>query len=779
MLKSLSIGGKLQFGFGMVLFLLVVIIGIYQFTVFSGNRTYEKLMTDEVAIASRAGRVESLMLQCRRNEKDFLRLKDKKYSDRLEKNVSELIHEAEIIETLAKQSGYEEAAKRALLIIAYANDYLKHFRNVVASHEHIGLDENSGLKGKFITTARILEHKAPKHEVDNLLIAMLQMRRYEKDFLRTNSADYKQKFLTAIENYSSLLHQSACDKTAKQGQINALAIYRDAFNRYLTVNASEDEKNAAYQTMRSAIHEIEKHIESIYVPKAGELLLDIRKYEKDYLLRGGEKYVSATHASIKAVLAAYKQSSVLQEHIEDVEADLLAYRNAFDAMVSENNNVAALIAQMRSTVNKIEPETEILQKTATDAAAEKQHATHIRVRKMGIVSITLGIIAIAIGIILAFFISRSITVPLMNAVNVSDRISKGDLTVQIDVIGKDETSKLLGGMKNMVQSLKSIISDVRESSGNVAYGSQQLNATAEEINSTADQMSQGAAEQAASAEQASSSMEEMAANIRQNAENAQQTEKIAQQAALDAEKSGAAVSETVSAMQRIAEKISIIEEISRQTNMLALNAAIEAARAGEHGKGFAVVADAVRKLAERSQAAASEISSLSHTSVQTAENTGEMLNKIVPDIRKNAELVQEISAASSEQSSGADQINDALQQLDQVIQQNSSASEELSSMAEEMSSSSEELASQADRLQSAIAFFNINDRDNKKEVYAKSSDKSGYKTAGTNPVIQSEKLLDISKKRPEKPSPFQQGYKMNMTGKIQNGDATDDEYEPF
>jgi methyl-accepting chemotaxis protein len=195
-------------------------------------------------------------------------------------------------------------------------------------------------------------------------------------------------------------------------------------------------------------------------------------------------------------------------------------------------------------------------------------------------------------------------------------------------------------------------------------------------------------------------MEEMAANIKQNSDNAQQTEKIAIKSAEDAREGGKAVAETVGAMKEIAGKISIIEEIARQTNLLALNAAIEAARAGEHGKGFAVVASEVRKLAERSQTAAGEINKLSATSVQIAEKAGEMLARIVPDIQKTADLVQEINAASNEQSSGAGQINKAIQQLDQVIQRNASASEE-------MASTSAELLSQAEQLQSTIAFFRI------------------------------------------------------------------------
>jgi methyl-accepting chemotaxis protein len=211
-------------------------------------------------------------------------------------------------------------------------------------------------------------------------------------------------------------------------------------------------------------------------------------------------------------------------------------------------------------------------------------------------------------------------------------------------------------------------------------------------------MSQGATEQAAAAEQASASMEEMAANIKQNADNAAQTEKISRQSAKDAELSGEAVTRAVDAMRTIADKIGIVQEIARQTDLLALNAAVEAARAGEHGKGFAVVASEVRKLAERSQTAAAEISAVSGDTVKAAQEAGDMLQRLVPDIRKTAELVSEISAACREQDVGANQINEAIQQLDKVTQQNAGASEE-------MSATSEELAAQAEELQASIAFF--------------------------------------------------------------------------
>jgi methyl-accepting chemotaxis protein len=215
-------------------------------------------------------------------------------------------------------------------------------------------------------------------------------------------------------------------------------------------------------------------------------------------------------------------------------------------------------------------------------------------------------------------------------------------------------------------------------------------------------MSQGATEQAASAEEVSSSMEEMVANIRQNADNALQTEKIAMKVAEDAQKGGEAVAETVTAMQEIVKKIGIIEEIARQTHMLSLNATIEAAKAQEYGKGFGVVAHEVRALAERTQTAAVEINHVASDSIAVAEQAGEMLKKLVPDIQKTAELVQEISAASKEQNSGAEQINRAIQQLDNITQQNSATSEE-------MASTAEELASQAEQLQHTIVFFKVED----------------------------------------------------------------------
>lgn len=361
-------------------------------------------------------------------------------------------------------------------------------------------------------------------------------------------------------------------------------------------------------------------------------------------------------------------------------------------------------------------------------ASEKEIAAVIA--RADMVSLTAFLITLPTVLAILFFVARGIITRLNKVVSMANELNRGNLGIRLNFAEKDELGNMSQALDTLAESmekeiltafnelangnftfkaegvirdplakandsLNSLVAQIKVAANNVNSGSQAMSASSEE-------MSQGAAEQAAAAEEASSSIEQMTANIRQNADNAIETEKIAIQAAENASEGGESVQQTVHAMKEIAEKISIIEEIARQTNLLALNAAIEAARAGEHGKGFAVVAAEVRKLAERSQKAAGEINELSSSSVDVAVKAGQILEVMLPNIQKTAELVQEISAASREQDAGAEQIAKSIQQLDAVIQQNASASEE-------MASTSEELSTQAEQLAVMVGSFIVND----------------------------------------------------------------------
>ena len=454
------------------------------------------------------------------------------------------------------------------------------------------------------------------------------------------------------------------DRMPKVEQANNLidainTVARQLRNAYIYSGAEQQKSIDAIAPQRKIITDnLEKLEKSIKSEQGKELLKKIQTSRAAYVV-SQEKFLELLKADKKADIV-----TLMQGDLRKSQGDYLT-------------SITALIEFQGDEMAK-----------AGKAADESVSAAERLI-------VILGAVASILSVLFAWFITRSITRPINEALNAATALAEGDLTVRIESASKDEVGLLMNAMQNMIGKLTQIIGEVRSAADNLSNAAGQVSATAQSL-------SQSSSEQAASVEETTSSMEQMSASITQNTENAKITDGMASKAAREAAEGGEAVTKTVDDIKSIASKIGIIDDIAYQTNLLALNAAIEAARAGDHGKGFAVVAAEVRKLAERSQIAAQEIGNLATSSVKQAERAGTLLTEMVPTIRKTSDLVQEIASASSEQSSGVGQINGAMGQLNQATQQNASASEELAATAEE-------LGSQAEQLQQTMTFFTLDD----------------------------------------------------------------------
>ena len=478
--------------------------------------------------------------------------------------------------------------------------------------------------------------------------------------------------------------------------------------------------------------------------------LMLRRFEKDVFLNiaTADKVADYTtkwqnaRQSLEQSLAILDRGASDEERaqLREIRADLTTYEGGFQKILTQIRagqitapaDANAALAEVKDAIRGVETIADSLAQVQIGQIGSKGLGAQASASRANSVIVVASLIAAIFGLVISVLLTIGITRPLATAVQAADRVAQGDVDVQFESDRRDEVGDVLTAMRRMIASTKTkvdaavkiaggdlttavtpaserdalgsalqgMVAKLSQVIGEVRAGANALSSAATQVSSTSQSLSQGTSEQAASVEETTSSLEQMTASISKNADNSRQLEQSAVKAARDGDESGKAVVETVGAMKAIAEKISIIEEIAYQTNLLALNAAIEAARAGEHGKGFAVVATEVRKLAERSQTAAKEIGGLAASSVKVAERSGHLLLELVPAIRKSAETVQEVAAATAEQSAGVSQINRALTGVDQVTQRNASAAEELASTAEEM-------ASQAESLEQLMSFFHV------------------------------------------------------------------------
>lgn len=597
---NLPMAAKLGIGFSAVALVFILALVSYANSLDSTKTSYAFLINNTAAKHSAALAIESDMLQCRRNEKDFLARKDMKYPPLVEKLVEDIKLQAAMLGKLERESANEAGIRRAEDIAKFINSYHVAFVNVVSQWQIRGLTHDQGLQGAFRESVRSLEPIL--EEVD-----------------------------AGLSSYAS---------------------------RDIMVE-----------------------------------MLMLRRHEKDYLLRGTQKYADRVGAQLAVIEKKMMALDISGETKANIQTLLNQYAQRFAELVEEDARIEAGVASLRSAVHQIEPLVDEVVKDANAEMVSVEDATLAEADASALQSMVIGGVALLFAVGLTVFITRQVTAPLVHGADFASDIADGDLSKNIEIYRSDEIGRIIGAMREMAVRLRDIIGTIQEATSSVAAGS-------EEVSASSENLSQTVSEQASVVEEVSANIEQLSANIQQTTHAATETGKIANANARDAENGGAIIHKAVDSMHKIAERITIIEEIARQTNLLALNAAIEAARAGEAGKGFAVVAAEVRKLAERSGVAAGEIGSLSSECVDIAEQAGNLFERMIPEIQKTAQMISEINSANADQTYGVDQLSEAMGQLEQSVQSNSSSVEELASTAEN-------LAQQAAEVQEAMGYFRL------------------------------------------------------------------------
>ncbi|EAQ77258.1 methyl-accepting chemotaxis protein [Blastopirellula marina] len=734
---------RYQIGGAFAIVLLVMGIGmlIYHLAIRRTVENYNSLLHGQISLQTHVEKANAAMLQCRRNEKDFLLRRDPKYIELHAASYASLLAETATIDRLAQSLADEAAAADASAIATAAVDYRNAFVELTESWKRRGIDHNSGLQGHFRDVVHDLEDNVKKFDVDKLYLQVAALQRYASDS-RTKESANRKELVKAIEEIKQSLQSGQYDAELKKSQMELLSGVVTSLEQEIAGTSSNGSLAAASLAMEQGLL---KH----YVPGATANLLMIRRREKDYLLRNDPKYIQQTHAAAQQFVAAFENSLVDPKSVAQIRTSIADYLQAFDLLVQEDRQLAQLEQQLRAAVHQIEPLVEHIAQNAETSATQIAAQTAERAATSTYRATLAGGIAILLGAGIAWMLTRSITRPLSQMTTLAAQVANGDLRHTLDIRREDEIGQLAVAFNQLISSLREIIIGLAQeaeslngASGNMAatagFLTQQADntrtrsasatAATEEISAQIDSMNHLTEEISGNFSLISNNMQEMSSCITEIAKNAERTSGSARSASQLTGNSRETIDELGHAASEIGAFIDTIQDIAEQTNLLALNATIEAARAGDSGKGFAVVAGEVKVLSKQTAAATEDISrriagiqKSSGAAIESIARVAEVIAELDAMSQSIASAVEQqnvttrlvVSSVGSATSSletvaaGISETNVAGEQIVNEIVAVSSAAETTASHATAANTTSIELSTIADKLRAAVARFEV------------------------------------------------------------------------